>query len=152
MKECSVCKLIKPLTEYRIGYAKCNACRYEYEKLYRQTEKGKLARKKEAINARLSGKKKERQKRYKLTEKAKVVAKRYEKKRCNTVEGKAKLSAKNAVRYALRIGKIVKQPCFICGEVMSQAHHSSYAQDMRLNVTWLCPDHHNEIHNPLGGM
>ena len=148
MKSCSTCHKILPFKSFRKDYAKCNACRYEYQKAYRQTEKGKLARKKEAVNARLSGKKKERQKRYELTDKSKIVAKRYEKKRCNTVEGKARLAAKNAVRYALRVGKIVKQPCFICGEVMSQAHHSSYAEDMKLNITWLCVAHHNEIHNP----
>ena len=30
----------------------------------------------------------------------------------------------------------MKEPCFICGLENSVAHHSSYASDMRLAVTW----------------
>jgi hypothetical protein len=80
----------------------------------------------------------ENKKRYKLTEKGKLANKRY--KREPTKE-----SARNAVRYALRTGKINREPCFVCGEV-GQAHHSSYAQDMKLVVTWLCQPHHNQLH------
>ena len=96
----------------------------------------------------MSGKVKIRQDRYKKTEKAKIVAKRYEAKRYSSKEGKAKLAAKSAVSYALKVGKLIKQPCWLCGENMSQAHHSSYEKDMRLAVVWLCSVHHNEIHNP----
>jgi hypothetical protein len=150
MKSCSVCKVIKPLTEYLKGYAKCKSCRYEVIKKYRASEAGKEMRKKEAINARLSGKKQIRQKRYEQTEKGKLQQKKYDAKRYEGVEGKARMAAKNAVKYALKVGKLVKEPCWICGENMSEAHHPSYAKDMRLAVTWLCSVHHNEIHNPKG--
>ena len=76
MKSCSVCKVIKPLTEYLKGYAKCKSCRYEVIKKYRASEAGKEMRKKEAINARLSGKKQIRQKRYEQTEKGKLQQKK----------------------------------------------------------------------------
>lgn len=148
MKICSVCKAVKELNEFHKGYAKCKVCRYEVQKKYRSSERGKELRKKEAINARLSGKKKIRQKRYEQTEKGRLQQKKYDLKRYGSVEGKARLAAKNAVKYALKVGKLVKQPCWICGETMSEAHHSSYAKDMRLEVTWLCSAHHNEIHNP----
>ena len=108
-----------------------------------------ISRRKEAINTRLSGKKQERQKRYEKTEKAKLADKRYEQKRYQSPEGKLRQAAKNAVKYAVKTGKLVKEPCFICGSEESVAHHSSYARDMRLVVTWLCTPHHNEIHNPV---
>lgn len=148
MKICSTCQVSKPLKEYSKGYAKCKSCRYEIVKLYRASPKGKLVRQKEAINARLSGKKKLRQARYEQTEKGKLQQKKYDLKRYSSEEGKVRMAAKNAVKYAVKTGKLIKQPCWICGETMSEAHHSSYAKDMRLAVTWLCKTHHNEIHNP----
>ena len=150
MKKCSVCNKEKEVTDYYKGYAKCKACHYEVTKKYRDSEVGKEVRKREAINARLSGKKQERQKRYEQTEKFKVATKRYEEKRYLTEHGKARLAAKNAVGYALKMGRLIKTPCWICGEKMTEAHHPSYDKDMRLVVSWLCSKHHNEIHNPGG--
>lgn len=149
MKTCPVCSKEKEAIEYYSGYAKCKTCCYEVTKKYRASERGKEARRKEAINTRLSGKKQIRQKRYDATEKARLANKKYEQKRYQSSEGKAKQSAKNAVKYALRTGKLTKEPCFMCGSKESMAHHSSYARDMRLTVTWLCATHHNEIHNPV---
>ena len=57
------------------------------------------------------------------------------------------MAAKNAVRYALRTGKLKKEPCYVCGEKEVHGHHPSYAKDMRLAVVWLCVKHHNEVHN-----
>jgi hypothetical protein len=83
------------------------------------------------------------------TEKFKLVQKKYYQNRYKSIEGKARESAKNAVKYAIKPGKLFKEVCFICGEEKSVAHHSSYAKDMRLVVTWSCTQHHNEIHNPV---
>ena len=149
MKTCSTCGKDKEITDYYPRYAKCKTCFYETVKKYRASEQGKKARRKEAINARLSGKKQERQDRYKKTEKAKLTNKKYEQKRYQSPEGKARQAAKNAVKYAIKTGKLIKEPCFICGSKESVAHHSSYAKDMKLVVTWLCTTHHNEIHNPV---
>ena len=148
MKKCSLCGVEKEITEFYTNYAKCKSCRYEWTKAYRASEAGKKTRKKEAINARISRKKKERQKRYDATEKGIENKKKYESKRYFSPEGKLKLAAKNAVRYALKTGKIVKLPCFVCGDTLVEAHHPSYAKDMRLSVVWLCSVHHNQIHNP----
>jgi hypothetical protein len=138
MKTCKWCEKTKPLSEFHAhidmkdGYLnKCKSCCYEWTKNYRKTENGKASRKKEKQYPELK-------KRYKQSEKGKLAAKRY--KRDSTRE-----SAKNAVRYAIRTGKMQKEPCFVCGEV-GQAHHSSYAQDMKLVVTWLCQHHHNQLH------
>ena len=44
---------------------------------------------------------------------------------------------------ALRRGKIMKQPCFVCGK-KAEAHHPDY--DRPLDVVWLCAAHHKETH------
>lgn len=51
-------------------------------------------------------------------------------------------SARNAVRYAMRKGRLVRQPCEVCGEPDTQAHHDDYAE--KLDVRWLCVTHHAE--------
>jgi len=150
MRLCKKCNVVKDLSEFYAYRSDCRSCFREYIKQYRASDKGKEVRKKEAINARLSGKKQIRQKRYEQTEKGKLQQKKYDAKRYSGEEGKARLAAKNAVKYALKVGKLVKEPCWICGENMSEAHHPSYAKDMRLAVTWLCSAHHNAIHNPRG--
>ena len=149
MKICSTCNKEKEVTEFYPRYAKCKTCFYDVVKKYRSSERGKEVRRKEAVNTRLSGKKQERQKKYDKTEKGKLVAKKYYQSRYKTASGKLRQAAKNAVKYAVKTGKLIKQPCFICGLEKSVAHHSSYARDMRLVVTWLCTPHHNEIHNPV---
>ena len=150
MRLCKKCNVVKDLSEFYAYRSDCRSCFRAYIKQYRASDKGKEVRRKEAINARLSGKKKIRQKRYEQTEKGKLQQKKYDAKRYEGVEGKARMAAKNAVKYALKVGKLVKEPCWICGESMSEAHHPSYAKDMRLAVTWLCSAHHNAIHNPRG--
>jgi len=55
-------------------------------------------------------------------------------------------AAHDAVRRAIKTGGIVRQPCEICGDSESVAHHDSYAWEDRLNVRWLCVDHHAELH------
>lgn len=55
------------------------------------------------------------------------------------------------VSTALRRGKLVKEPCEVCQNVDTQAHHDSYAKEDRLNVRWLCIEHHREAHNVTVG-
>lgn len=57
----------------------------------------------------------------------------------------ARKAARGKVDWALRRGLLQRQPCWVCGEA-AQAHHASYAPDMWLAVTWLCPTHHKEAH------
>ena len=54
-------------------------------------------------------------------------------------------AAHYALQNAVRRGEVVREPCFVCG-ADAQAHHSSYAEDMRTCVTWLCAVHHGEAH------
>jgi hypothetical protein len=57
-----------------------------------------------------------------------------EKRRCHSV-----------VAYAIKMGTLVRLPCFICGNPKTQAHHPDYTQP--LNVIFLCHKHHWEVHH-----
>ena len=60
-----------------------------------------------------------------------------------------KYLAHNAVRRALLKGSITKGVCERCGsDTDIHAHHDDYS--LRLQVTWLCPQHHAERHAELG--
>jgi hypothetical protein len=73
-----------------------------------------------------------------------LVVQKYRK----TPEGKARHSAREAVRYALKTGKMRRLPCEVCGttENVHAHHHEGYARENRLNVRWLCEKHHREEH------
>lgn len=60
-------------------------------------------------------------------------------------------SERNAVRKAASVivnnaiknGRLMPQPCWVCGK-KAQAHHPDY--DAPLAVAWLCPSHHALVH------
>ena len=41
-------------------------------------------------------------------------------------------------------GKLIKQPCEVCGDPNSEKHHDDYAQP--LTVRWFCNLHHRLFH------
>lgn len=42
----------------------------------------------------------------------------------------------------LRAGKLIEEPCRICGNIKAEAHHEDYSKP--LDVVWLCNKHHKE--------
>ena len=48
------------------------------------------------------------------------------------------------VGNAVRDGRLLKQPCEVCGETVVEAHHDDYSKP--LDVRWLCNEHHREWH------
>lgn len=58
---------------------------------------------------------------------------------------RVKKKAQNSVGAAIRKGKMVRQPCEICGDPNAEAHHDDYSQ--KRNVRWLCRAHHEEHHH-----
>jgi len=48
------------------------------------------------------------------------------------------------VRSALRRGLLQRQPCEVCGEANTDAHHDDYDQPRK--VRWLCRRHHKQHH------
>lgn len=55
-----------------------------------------------------------------------------------------KLRAHYEVKYAVRIGRLTKQPCAVCGASDVHAHHEDYSRPF--DVVWLCPLHHIARH------
>ncbi len=51
-----------------------------------------------------------------------------------------KAAAHQAVTNALRREELKTQPCEVCGEEDSQAHHDDYSKP--LDVRWFCKKHH----------
>lgn len=58
------------------------------------------------------------------------------------------MKARRAVRYAVLAGKLTRQPCEVCGDPKSEAHHEDYSKV--LEVRWLCQVHHREVHGGMG--
>ena len=55
-----------------------------------------------------------------------------------------KVKARKMVHEAVQSGKLVREPCEVCGsEEDVQAHHEDYSKP--LDVRWLCPEHHREV-------
>ena len=49
----------------------------------------------------------------------------------------------------VRRGKLVRQPCRVCGSKIVQAHHRDYNKP--LEVEWVCAEHHRAIHRAARG-
>lgn len=94
---------------------------------------------------------------YSPKHRAKIIE--YEKTRFKNPERKAKLKiyqqnrrarskgkyrAHTAVGNAIRDGRLIRQPCEVCTNPKSQAHHDDYRK--KLTVRWLCFKHHREHH------
>lgn len=59
-------------------------------------------------------------------------------------ERRPRVMARVKARRAIRTGRLVRQPCEVCGVAKVEAHHDDYSQP--LSVRWLCPTHHREHH------
>ncbi len=53
-----------------------------------------------------------------------------------------KIKAHSAVQHALETGRLVRQPCEVCGAKRVQAHHDDYSK--LLEVNWLCLKDHRQ--------
>lgn len=52
--------------------------------------------------------------------------------------------ARKKLHYAIKLGKIKRKPCSVCGNPKSHGHHKNY--DKPLEVIWLCAIHHQLVH------
>lgn len=83
--------------------------------------------------------------RYKKTQKGEIANKKYV---VNLRLSRPEvLKARDKVKYAKRIGRLISEPCRICGGNEVEAHHKDY--DKPLDVIWLCKKHHMEEHYAL---
>ena len=57
------------------------------------------------------------------------------------------VKARESLAWAVRSGKMKRQPCEVCGDPQSHGHHEDYNHP--LLVSWLCPKHHLDRHHQL---
>lgn len=55
-----------------------------------------------------------------------------------------RIYARQCVKVALIGGHLLKLPCEVCGDEAVEGHHADYSKV--LQVTWLCPTHHQTLH------
>lgn len=55
-----------------------------------------------------------------------------------------KANCRSYLNVYIKRGKIVKQPCCVCGNPKSEVHHSDYRKP--LAVIWYCREHHLQSH------
>lgn len=53
-----------------------------------------------------------------------------------------KNKARRMVAYYVRVGKLVKSVCSVCGDKKVEAHHPDYSKP--LEIEWLCHFHHRQ--------
>lgn len=148
MKACKACGIEKPLTEYykHSGMADghlniCKVCkrsdslanRNKNLAYYQQYDRSRM-NEPQRIAARAAYAQSESGKVSQSRAKAAYIAKTPQTRR-----------AHSAVSNAIRDGRLVKQPCEVCGTLVNiHAHHDDYSKP--LDVRWLCAKHHAEWH------
>jgi len=80
--------------------------------------------------------------RWKKTERGKAVV------RMRKSVQRERYNAREQVAYALRVGRLIRQPCEVCDDVETHGHHDDYTKP--LTVRWLCRKHHAEHHRAFG--
>lgn len=55
-----------------------------------------------------------------------------------------KYKAHALVSWAVKTGKLIKLPCFVCGSEKTEGHHPDYSSP--IDVVWLCPACHKQAH------
>lgn len=54
-----------------------------------------------------------------------------------------RIRARGLLAHAVDRGKLLRQPCEVCSNPKSEAHHADYSRP--LEVAWLCFKHHREV-------
>ena len=132
---CGRCKQEKPIAEFYKGKRTqtwCKACKLEYQKEYI---------KRPGVRKRFKDYRDGYYNRPEVKERIKEYVKECEK----HPEYKLKRVARNYLRYRVRQGEIIKEPCVMCEQPQAEAHHPDYNQP--LIVVWLCPSCHRELHH-----
>jgi hypothetical protein len=131
-KHCNTCGTVKPASDFGLRAAssdglaaKCKECQKAYDK-----NRAKDPHRAQARKA------------YRQTERGKLVVREIS--RRYYASNPKKRKARMAVGNALRDGKLFRQPCEVCGNPTTEAHHEDYSQP--LVVRWLCNTHHRQRH------
>lgn len=117
----------------------CKSCFIKKSVEYKKTENGRASKRREYAKNKDA---------YSERNKAWVDANRTlinDKHREFRENNKKIIHARDSIPYALKSGKLIRQPCFVCGCEKVDAHHADY--DRPLDVTWLCRRHHRQLHS-----
>ena len=147
-RRCCVCKEVKKEEEFTYHkkqgrQAQCKECRRELNKKYREENRERcraLCKKHREENRELyrESSRKHYQKN-KQTHKERVR---------DYARSSIKTRVVSAANYAIKTGKLIRQPCEVCGAEKVDAHHDDYAKP--LEVRWLCRSHHKQHHADWG--
>lgn len=119
----------------------------EKKRIYQQTEAYKTSHALVEKRYSQTDKAKAKRARYYATDKWKATRNKADLKRAKTEHRIAQTKAHRAVEHAIKMGRITKCPCSVCGDVKAFAHHpKGYAVENVFVITWLCRLHHNEAH------
>ena len=145
-KRCFKCGEIKPLSEFykhpQMGDGHVNKCKECNKKdvtenreknLERIQEYDRKRRKKEFVSEERWAELREQD-----TARNKAYRERYP----------IKDAAHTLVGNHIRDGKLIRQPCEVCGELKVHAHHNDYSKPLEVN--WLCSEHHARWHAEHG--
>ena len=110
---------------------RCLFCERISQSVYRKTGAGKTIRNRIA-------------RRFYKTDKGKADRKRFFAKHATDPQYQKMHQAAREVYRAIKSGILEREPCIICGDLKSQAHHFNYAKPLK--VVWFCPEHHRMYH------
>lgn len=134
-KQCSCCGSVKSIEDFQVRKmsndgrtASCRECLKKRDRA--RYPKERVARA-------------EMMRSYLTTESGRAAARRAKRGYAERYPGRKK--ANIALNNAIRDGRVARDPCHICGAVEVEGHHADYSR--QLDVTWLCIEHHNQLHN-----
>jgi hypothetical protein len=132
LKQCSRCKESKPTDCFGVHRSKpdglatwCRDCKKAHSKATRAVYR----------KARL-----ETQRKWQAANREKLIE--YDRKYAKKHPDKYK--ARQILKQEIKMGRIERKPCEVCGEVKVDGHHDDYTKP--LEVRWLCRAHHTEAH------
>lgn len=141
MLECVACNRSLPESDfYASNRSRCRACCLEYMRAYRAKRRAESAgsrspdwkRKTADIAA------------YRRAWAAAHPGYATRKKREWLERNADRARARARYRDALKSGRLVRQPCEVCGAEKVDGHHDDYSKP--LEVRWLCREHHLQAH------
>jgi len=135
-KECFKCGAEKPLTEFhkhpQMPDGRVNKCKVCNNLDVRENRARNVEYYRQYDNDRY---KNDPERRAKFADRAKVWRERHP----------DRYKAHGMVSNAVRDGRLIKEPCEVCGAEYVHGHHDDYSKP--LDVRWLCPIHHKEHHD-----
>ena len=163
-KRCSKCKEIKPVTEFFKNRTTKDGFQYQCKtcfKIYKQSDKGKIANRKSAKKIYQTEKGKAYKKQYDQSEIGIAIRKRASNKHSKTdkckkrhrkycLKNPEKRHAKNAANSAVLSGKLPRPDtlkCHYCPVQAEHYHHPSYKPEHWLDVIPVCVPCHYKIHS-----